>query len=424
MVMVLPGVALFAQAEKSFADKLSFSLEFEASILSANNDGVVDSFTDAGFNEDETKIGIAYEDELWGASASLAFRNENLRFLNGEIGEMFAESPLAFDELYGWVRPFGSRFKFTGGIFENTDGMADYTDDIDNFDMGVFMAGENGEPYTEPEETTNTALVSGFLSEAAFGPLTLQFLLAPNYSKESASVLATDAVSTMLGAYYPVAADARFFRYGGRVIADVGVGTVSALFKTFQWPVAVVNAVEQAAYPGSKMNWISFGGYFDLSAVENLGLSLGYTGVMPAIDDSNYDNILYSGIDLRATWTGIEGFSLSTHNNLSFAKGSEKDWSGMLQGKDASFFSLYNAVGATKELTEKFSVNAEVSNIFSRTKIVDAVTYNNLGIGAKLIVTLNEHAEFKAGARVDIEKATGSDAVATFSIPVGIVINF
>ncbi|MDR0642356.1 MAG: hypothetical protein LBG07_07855, partial [Treponema sp.] len=329
-----------------------------------------------------------------------------------------------FDELYGWVRPFGSRFKFTGGIFENTDGMADYTDDIDNFDMGVFMVGEGGEPYAEPEETTNTALVSGLLSEAVFGPLTLQFLLAPNYSKESASIMATDALSAMAGMPIPVAADARFFRYGGRVIADVGVGTVSALFKTFQWPVAVVNAVEQAAYPGSKMNWISFGGYFDLGAVENLGLSLGYTGVMPTIDDSNYDNILYSGIDLRATWTGIEGLSLSTHNNLSFAKGSEKDWSGSLPRKDASFFSLYNAVGATKELTEKFSVNAEVSNIFSKTKIVDAVTYNNLGIGAKLIVTLGEHAEFKAGARVDIEKTTGSEAMTTFSVPVGIVINF
>jgi hypothetical protein len=436
MAMVLSGAVLFAQTEESLADKLSFSLEFEASILSVESDGenvVVDSFTDAGFNEDETKIGLAYEDELWGASVSLKFGNENLRFLNGEVGEMFADFPLALDELYGWVRPFGSRFKFTGGIFENTDGVADYTDDIDHFSMGVFMAGEGGDPYAEPEETTNAALVSGLLSEAVFGPITLQFLLAPNYSKESASDLASGLLTQMSGQSVTVDADARFFRYGGRVIADLGVGTIAALFKTFQWPITIVNAVEGASYPGTKMNWVTFGGYFDLTAVEGLGVSLGYTGILPTLNASDVDNVLYSGIDLRAAWTGIEGFSISTHNNLSFAKGSEKDWSGALLGKDASFISLYNAVGATKELTEKFSVNAEVSNLFSKTKIgsapaVSEVTYNTLGVGGKFIVTVGEHAEFNAGLRVDFEKATAtgadSETMTTFSVPVGIVISF
>jgi hypothetical protein len=94
---------------------------------------VADSLTDAGFNEDETKLGIGYEDELWGASASLRFGNENLKFLNGEIGEMFAGFPLALDELYGWVKPFGEHFKFTGGLFDNTGGLADYTDDKVDF---------------------------------------------------------------------------------------------------------------------------------------------------------------------------------------------------------------------------------------------------------------------------------------------------
>jgi hypothetical protein len=428
MVMVLSGAVLFAQTEKSLADKLSLSLEFNASILSVKNDGenvVADSFTDAGFNEDETKIGLAYEDELWGAGASLKFGNENLRFLDGEIGETIGyDFPLALDELYGWIRPFGSRFKFTGGFFENTDGVADYTDDIDHFSMGVFSPGKVDAPYTEPEELTNAALVNGLLSEAAFGPITLQFLLAPNYSEESASDFFEEFVPSISDP-----SEVRFFRYGGRVIADLGVGTFAALFKTSQRPIALEEKLLGGSLEGTKNTYTTFGGYFDLTAVEGLGVSLGYTGFLPANNGSETDNVLYSGIDLRVAWTGIEGFSISTHNNLSFAKGAEKGWFG-LTGEDASFFSLYNALGATKELTDKFSLNAEVSNLFSKIKTqtmppdYDEIKYNTLGVGAKFIVTVGEYAEFNVGARVDFEKTTGSETTTTFSVPVGIVISF
>jgi hypothetical protein len=426
LAAILPGAVLFAQAEKPLADKLAFSLEFEASILSVNNDGVVDSFTDAGFNEDETKIGLAYEDELWGASAALKFGNENLRFLDSETADFLGDFPLGLDELYGWVRPFGSRFKFTAGIFENTDGLADYTDDIDNFDMGIFLVGENGDPFTEPMQYSIAALVSGLLSEAVFGPVTLQFLLAPNYSRESASVIGSDLIDKMGGS--AISSEARFFRYGGRVIADLGVGTVSALFKTFQWPTAVENGAAALyglpAYSGTKNIYNTFGFYFDLTMVEGLGLSLGYTGFLPVSDAAGVDNVLHSGIDLRAAWTGIEGLSLSTHNNISFAKGKDKDWF-LLPSDDASFLTLYNAIGGTKELTERFSVNAELSNLFSKTDLGAGETkYNTFGIGGKFIANVGDNAEFNIGARVDFEKATGSDTATTFSIPVDIVISF
>jgi hypothetical protein len=433
-------LALSLAASSAFAEgEFSLSLEFNASVLSAemspDSDVVVDSMTDSGFNEDETKIGVSYEDELWGASAALAFGNENLRFLSGEIGDMFGDFPLALDELYAWVQPFGGMFKFTGGIFENTDGVADYTDDIDNFGMGVFFPGEDGEPFSEPTEMTDAALVNGFLSEAAVGPVTLQFLLAPNYSKESASVLASEV---LFGSAVPVAADARFFRLGGRAIVDLGIGTFAALFKTFQWPAAIENAVWQAAgnpgniYNGTKQNYTTFGAYFDFTAIENLGVSLGYTGFLPTTDADDVENVFWSGIDLRASWTGIEGLSISTHNNISFASGKEKDWMGLL-GKDSSFFTLYNAVGVTKELTEKFSINAEVSNILSTLDYSAAgkFEYDNLGVGAKFIAKVTDNAEFNVGARVDIAKTALSgglgesdDTVTTFSIPVGIVISF
>jgi hypothetical protein len=443
--MLLSGAFLFAQEEApSPADKVSLSLEFNASILSADSEGVVDSMTDSGFNEDETKIGLAYEDELWGASAALKFAPENLRFLDGEIGEMFADFPLALDELYGWVKPFGGYFKFTGGIFENTDGLADYTDDIDDFSMGVFIFGEDGEAFSEPEaEFTGPALVNGFLSEAAFGPVTVQFLLAPNYSKESASGLVNELLGLPMEVdtdddgnpdttIEAIDTDQRFFRLGARAIGDVGVGTVSVLYKAFQWPMDIVNVSEPADYPGSNVTWNTFGVYFDFTAVENLGVSLGYTGFLPVIDDSDFDSVLYSGIDLRATWTGIEGLSLSTHHNISFAQGAEKNWMGNLN-KDASFFTLYNALGATKELTEKFSVNAAISNVFSKTDDGDSgeLKFEEFVVGAKLITKVSENAEFNVGLNVDFANAVLSgdfgdddESLTVFSIPIGIVISF
>jgi hypothetical protein len=438
VLAVIAFTANFAAAEESGeAGKVSLGIEFNASIISADSEGVVDSMTDSGFNEDETKIGLSYEGEFWGASASLKFGNEGLRFLSGEIGEMFAGFPLALDELYAWVKPFGEHFKFTGGIFENKDGIADYTDDIDDFDMGVFFPGEDGAPFEEPTEMTNTALVSGFLTDAVFGPVTVQFLLAPNYSKEKASELTSGLLSD-LSTPVTVDADERFFRIGGRVIADVGVGTVSALFKTFQWPAAVESGVSQAygngpLYPdGTKENYNTFGAYFDLTAVENLGVSIGYTGFLPAHDAADIENVLWSGIDLRATWTGIEGLSLSSHNNISFAKGVEKDWMGLL-GKDASFLMLYNAVGATKELTEKFSVNAEIANVFSRTDDGDSgeLKFENFFVTAKVITRVAENAEFDFGLSVDFSNTVlkggfgdDDDSLTVFSIPVGIKVSF
>jgi hypothetical protein len=440
MAVVLFGAPLFGQTGESLADKVSFELEFNASVLSLDSEGVVDSMTDSGFNDSGTKIGLAYEDELWGGSASLKFGDENLRFLSGEIGEMFAGSPLSLDELYGWVKPFGEHFKFTGGIFENKDGIADYTDDIDDFAMGVFFPGEDGEPFEEPSEMSNTALVNGFLTDAVFGPVTVQFLLAPNYSKESASALGSDLISIMAQSPMAVDSEARFFRFGGRIIADVGVGTVSALFKTFQWPAAIENGVWLALtgdpnvpYDGTKQSYPLFGAYFDLTAVENLGVSLGYSGFLLATDSSTFDDILFNGIDLRATWTGIEGLSLSTHNNVSFAKGTEKLNTAGLVGTDSSFLFLYNALGATKELTDRFSVNAVISNVLAKTDL-DAAgksTADTFGVSAKFIAKVTEHAEFNAGLNVEflntaLSGALGDadDGLTIFSIPVGISVNF
>jgi hypothetical protein len=444
LVFALAGLGGLWAAEgdgsaSSIADKISLELEFSATALAVDSEGEVESFTDAGFGEDDSSISFGYDDELWGATASLLFSPETLRIFQGEIGDMAGNPPLSIDELFVWIKPFGEPFKFTGGLFSNTDGLADYTDDIDNWEMGVFVT-EDG-ILSEPTEITNAALVSGFLAEGTLGPVTLQFLLAPNFSKIGADGIVNDlvlsqiramleaqgqspaAVDAYLAAAYP-GAGTRFFRLGGRVIADLGIGTLSAMVKTFQWPMEIINVVGMGStFTGDKATNTTFGAYFDLTSVENLGISLGYTGFIFASDDSDVDNTLWSGIDIRATWTGIEGLSISTHNNISFASGTDKEWSGMLNGTDASFFALHNVVGATLALTDIFSVNAEVANTFAKTAGTAISIFefesNELSVGAKLITAVGEAAEFTVGVRADIT-TEGDETSTVFSIPLSI----
>ena len=445
-VIALLGTSFFAYAQEdavSIADKLHLSLEFNASIVSADTDGLVDSMTDSGFNEDETKIELSYDDEWWGGTASLNFANETFRIFFAEGADMLGQNPLSIGDLFVWIKPFGEHFKFTGGIFENTDGTADYIDDIDDFSMGVFIIGEDGGAFSEPEDMTNAALTSGFLSDAVFGPVTLQFLIAPNYSPDSASALAADYFS-FFGSTNTIDAGERFFRFGGRVIIDAGVGTAALMAKSFRWPIAIMNEQINLAnalgaslplYNGLKADYTTFGAYFDLTAVENLGISLGYTGFLPFNDTDDVDNILWNGIDLRAAWTGIDGLSISTHNNVSFAKGAEKEWMGLLT--DGSFLSLYNAIGITKDLNEKFSINTEIANVFSKTDngSTGTIEFDNFWVEGKLISRVSANAEFSAGLKVDITKNVATDTygntdgdiddmLTVFSIPIGIKVSF
>jgi hypothetical protein len=441
VLVVLVAFALtgaFAQEEGAGA-KVSLTLDFGASAVSVNSDGDVDSFTDSGFGEDnESTLGISYEGEFFGGVASLGFGPQTFRFFDGEMADGLQEKLFSIDELYAWIKPFGEHFKFTGGIFENTDGVADYADDIDNYGMGVFFLGEDGGTFTEPTENTSAALVNGFLPEAAFGPVTLQLLFSPNFSESGANQFFDGYLESIgVGSVPPSDVDSRLFRIGGRVIADIGVGTVSALFKLNHWPMAAWNMARNLAamgagetppppYGGTSVDNMTFGAYADITAVKDLGISLGYTGFVVASDESDVENILFNGVDLRATWTGIEGLSLSTQHNISFAKGSDKDWTGFLAGDDSSFITLYNAVGATVTLTEKFGVNVEIGNVFSKTDRggTGDVDSDNFWGQVKLISHVEENTEFTAGLRIEHATQNDVDDSTVFSVPIGITVSF
>jgi hypothetical protein len=409
----------------------------------------VDSFADSAFEDSE--LSFSYEGEKFGGVVTLGLPDANSH-INMSEDDLIAALP--FSELYAWIKPFGEIVKFTAGVFENTDGIADYTDDIDDFDVGVFILGEEGDAFAEPMKYFNASLADGFLTDLYFGPATVQLLFGPNLSKKHT---AGDIFGDELMAYALAAGiedfsiEDRQYRIGARVFAEFEeVGTFALMFKTFQWPKAVMEKVflfelgEDAGdfvasypngLPGDFMNYHSFGAYADITAIENLGIMLGYTGFVFANSDSNVNSPLFHGVDLRAAWTGIEGLSLSTHNNVSFAAGSADEWDLLNEiGEGNSFFNLYNAIGATKTMTDTLSINAQIGNILSKISAdeqptaLTTRTRDEFWAEAKLIASVTEDVQFKVGLKLAIvnDDISGEDATTTttFSIPVGISVSF
>jgi hypothetical protein len=462
----------------AFADgEFSVTLEFSASALEIENmkgyvddpNGFrtgndytnVDSFGDSTF-EDDSEVTISYEGEKFGATVALGLPDINYHLIMSE-DDMLTQ--LRLPELYGWIKPFGNIVKFTAGIFENTDGIADYTDDIDDFGMGVFILGEEGDPFAEPMKYFNAALADGFLADLYLGPVTAQFLFGPNFgTNRTLSRVFGEELMTAAGALglgdEPLYG---MYRMGTRIYAEFeDVGTFALMFKTMQWSRSTMEKVilfellgqdpsnpatgfgnfyslYPDGIPGGAMNYHNYGAYADITAIENLGISVGYTGFVFANSDSSKNSILFHGIDLRATWTGIEGLSLSTHNNISFASGSGNEWYKQL-GDGGSFFNLYNAIGATKTLTDALSVNAQIGNILSKLNTNDTDpaygitlspdrTYHEFWVEGKLIASVTENAQFKVGLKVamvndDIFDSSDTYSTITFSVPVGLSLTF
>lgn len=449
------GAMLAFGLAASFAfakDGFSVTLDFSASALEVEKSGDatnVDSFADSAFEDSE--LSFSYEGEKFGGVVTLGLPDANLHLI---MSKDDLAAMLSFPELYGWIKPFGNAVKFTAGIFENTDGIADYTDDIDDFDVGVFILGEKGEPFTEPMKYFNAALVDGFLTDLYLGPMTIQLLFGPNIGKErmASKIFGDDVMLTadILG-IEDFAISGPQYRIGARVFAEVEkVGTFTLMFKTFQWPKTVIEKVALFALegksddfkeqhpngiPGDFMNYHNFGAYVDFTAIENLGIMLGWTGYVFANSDPNVDSPFFHGIDLRATWTGVEGLSISTHNNVSFAMGAANEWNVSNNiGDGNSFLNLYNAVGATETLTDLLSINVQIGNILSKISAdkqptaLTTRTRDEFWAEAKLIASVTENAQFKAGLKLALvnDDVTGAktQTTTTFSIPVGVSVNF
>ena len=106
----------------------------------------------------------------------------------------------------------------------------------------------------------------------------------------------------------------------------------------------------------------------------------------------------------------------------------------LLVGDDTSFLTFYNVIGMTKELSDRFSINAVISNLYSKSEsgAIGAYDTDIFSASAKFIAAVGEHAEFNVGVSMDVTKIVSSgayfgeanDTLTAFSIPVGVKVNF
>ena len=134
---------------------------------------------------------------------------------------------------------------------------------------------------------------------------------------------------------------------------------------------------------GSGFTSHSFGLYANVLNVPKLGMGLGYSGyIMTYQDDKNTNKAttketitkngpLYSGIDLRLQYTGLEKITITSINNISFASAVPSKNNAISMGvlganldnytADA-WLALYNALGFDFAFSDRFSASVQVAN--------------------------------------------------------------
>jgi hypothetical protein len=209
-----------------------------------------------------------------------------------------------------------------------------------------------------------------------------------------------------------------------------------------------------------------FGVYASLNipGVDGLGLGLGYSGYFQAKENGKnssdeilkYSYPLYSGVDLRVSFTGVENLTVTLNNNASFAgaKGTDSttqtnyavlDTYGPTSalnplGKDEkdSYFALYNALlVAYKFPGTVLTARAEVANRLGSYTLSGPSYEKKLGSDFLQFALagnfkLNSHVEFDAGLALGIANATTTETgspdtsggTLTFGIPLRMHIVF
>jgi hypothetical protein len=209
--------------------------------------------------------------------------------------------------------------------------------------------------------------------------------------------------------------------------------------------------------PDGKGQWDNDLGIYaniKIPGVDGLGLGLGYSGYFHVSEDRKagddtvkISNPLFSGIDLRVKFTGIDKLTVTLNNQISFAgaKGEDSETKenngvagkGLGDKEKDSFFGLYNGLLVAYKFTDTFTGRAEVANrLGSYTYTNDSKEtkygYDFLQFELGGAFGLTSHVGFEAGLALQIANNTlkrpdvdeKSKGTFTFGIPLRMHIVF
>ena len=237
------------------------------------------------------------------------------------------------------------------------------------------------------------------------------------------------------------------FMFSGDNIADL---------LTFDLFYGVAGGDTQTNYRGQGLWKNIFGAYFGLNIVENLGISVGYTGTTlvqePTDGSATEDKPVttthpwYSGISLHFNYTGIDNMGITFNNNISFAgvTGIEEEdkynasISGMPLAKDykENGFAWHAALKVGYALNDALTVNLQVANLlttFSMEYGDDKMSFTKDNFRAVLTGDYTVGAvTVGAGLSMDLvsnsgtanDDSTGKSSTFTFGIPVYFKLSF
>jgi hypothetical protein len=182
--------------------------------------------------------------------------------------------------------------------------------------------------------------------------------------------------------------------------------------------------------PDGKGHWNhAFGLYAYITAIDKLGLGVGYSGFVKideeVKDTMKYTNPFYSGIDLRARYTGIDKLTVTTAHNFTFtgAKGDDDaktTIAGIMSSnnlgnkQEETYFAMYNSLGVDYKITDALTGSLAIANrMFSDVLKNDSekitTTYDKLRVAAFAQYAFNSHVNLASGLAFQIEHTTLKD---------------
>jgi len=288
--------------------------------------------------------------------------------------------------------------------------------------------------------------------------------------------------------YNPVLEDMMKFaiRIEGAQIANMV--TLAAVYKCASTSLSKLTAPNDQNIIDEKSGSQSFGFFANIIPNADLGITLGYSGLIYNWSNSKDTDFssgdvrdqekhylsqyketmfpFYSGIDLRASFTGFDKLTITSNNNVSFANATgspdpnprgiysytwayrgqlnRDDGDYLAQDRSESYLGLYNALGINYEINKKFAADFQVANqlgIFTLKWEHDDVVSrsNNLGLytGAEYKIVENEkvHAGICGGVAANIsfnsyqhiEAVSGridKAGIVEFGIPIGLKVQY
>jgi len=331
-----------------------------------------------------------------------------------------------------------------------------------------------------------------WLLEVNFDPVTVTASLGGLYSSVSRPFLqpweyqnrAVTRGNFYDAIYNPVLEDMMYFGLRAEAAQIADMITLAATFKYASTALAKLTAPNNQNVIDEKTGSHTFGFYANIKPVADLGITLGYSGLIynwsNTMDTdfssgdvrdqekhylSQYKETMfpfYSGIDIRAQYTGIDRLTVTFNNNISFANATGSDdpnprgiysytWAyrGQLNRDDGdnlakdrseSYLGLYNALGLNFLINEKLAADFQLANqlgVFTLKWEHDDIVSrsNNLGLYAgvtyKIVESERIHASICGGVAANLSfnsyqhAEPGSSRVdkagiVEFGIPIGV----